>query len=91
MVALLGLVLALAARVHAAAKGPLPLALLTPVPTPMGDLSGLNVALWQVSSLLMAGVAVAVAGPLLLGGTWWAALGYLAAAVALVWDALSKD
>lgn len=91
VVALLGLVLALAARVHAAAKGPLPLALLTPVPTPMGDLSGLNVALWQVSSLLMAGVAVAVAGPLLLGGTWWAALGYLAAAVALVWDALSKD
>ena len=37
-----------------AAKGPLPILLLMPVPTPLGDASSLNVLLWQSDAILLA-------------------------------------
>ena len=46
-----------AARAHDSARGPLPLALLMPVPSPGGDLSGLGVALWQVDAVVLSVVA----------------------------------
>jgi hypothetical protein len=65
--------LALIARVSNAVKGPLPAALLTPIPTPMGDL-GVAVRLaWSLDGLLLAALAGAatsliVESPLLLIG-----------------------
>ncbi|WP_308466270.1 hypothetical protein [Rathayibacter soli] len=40
-------------RVYDSAKGPLPVLLLTPVVTPAGDLSVLNVLLWQSDAVLL--------------------------------------
>ncbi|HEY5221837.1 MAG TPA: hypothetical protein VIJ18_02140 [Microbacteriaceae bacterium] len=40
-------------RVYDSAKGPLPVFLLTPVVTPAGDLSVLNVLLWQSDAVLL--------------------------------------
>lgn len=57
-VALLGVV----ARAYDSAKGPLPVVLLTPVPSPIGDLSSLSVSVWEADALLitMASGAAAV-------------------------------
>ena len=44
--ALLAVVL-VAARARDAAKGPMPLSLMTPIPTPQGDLSVIPVLLWR--------------------------------------------
>jgi hypothetical protein len=41
-------------RVFDAAKGPLPIGLLMPVSTPVGDVSHLNVLLWQSDAVLLA-------------------------------------
>lgn len=41
-------------RVFDAAKGPLPIQLLMPVPTPVGDVSSGNVLLWQSDAVLLA-------------------------------------
>lgn len=41
-------------RTFDAAKGPLPILLLMPVPTPFGDASSLNVLLWQSDAILLA-------------------------------------
>lgn len=41
-------------RVFDAAKGPLPITLLMPVPTPVGDVSSANVLLWQSDAVLLA-------------------------------------
>ncbi|MBF4563746.1 hypothetical protein [Plantibacter sp. VKM Ac-2876] len=41
-------------RTFDAAKGPLPILLLMPVPTPFGDASSLNVLLWQSDAVLLA-------------------------------------
>ncbi|MDQ0744291.1 hypothetical protein QFZ62_001599 [Clavibacter sp. B3I6] len=53
-----------------AAKGPLPLEVMAPVPTPAGDASALVVAAWQADALILAGgsvlavvSAVAAVGP----------------------------
>ncbi|MGL3149559.1 DUF6297 family protein [Microbacterium sp. A82] len=54
-------ILALFARVSNALKGPLPPALLTPIPTPMGDLGAAIRMTWAVDSLLIAGLAGAAA------------------------------
>lgn len=51
--------LIVAVRAFDATKGPLPLTLLTPAPSPVGDLSGLMVMAWQADSLLLS-VALAV-------------------------------
>lgn len=69
--AIVAVVVLVAVRAYDSARGPLPLVLLAPVPTPDGgNLSGLLVALWQVDAVLVAALASAVvvtataAGPL---------------------------
>lgn len=62
----LAIAIALLLRVVAALKGPIPMKLLAPVPTPAGDLAGVNVFLWTFDgpvSALLAGAA--------LGALWW--------------------
>lgn len=60
---------ALALRLLGALKGPLPQSLLAPVPTPAGDLSGINVMLWNLDGLIVAALigatlaALATAAP----------------------------
>ncbi len=54
-------VLLVAVRAYDSAKGPLPPVLLTPVPTPAGDVSGLVVLAWQADALLIAATTAAVA------------------------------
>src|SRR5699024_4637773 len=63
---LLALVL-VAARARDAAKGPMPLSLMTPIPTPQGDLSVLSVLVWQADALLLAMLAGAALTGLLMG------------------------
>ncbi|MFC5930438.1 hypothetical protein D6T64_18720 [Cryobacterium melibiosiphilum] len=65
-------------RVLDSAKGPMPITLLLPVPTPLGDVSILNAIVWQADALL---IIVAVAGGLTvnfhahgLGAAVWLAL-----------------
>lgn len=67
--------LVVAVRAYDSTKGPLPLTLLTPAPSPLGDLSGLMVMVWQADALILAialgvGLAylVATAGLLLACG-----------------------
>jgi hypothetical protein len=55
-------------RVLHSAKGPLPLLLLTPIPTPFGDLSGLAVLAWQADALLVAALTGAVTAAALATG-----------------------
>jgi hypothetical protein len=50
-------VLAVLARIGAALKGPLPPALLTPITTPLGDLSAAVRIGWAVDGVLLAGLA----------------------------------
>ena len=49
----------MAARVYDSTKGPLPPMLLTPIPTPAGDLSGLLVIAWQADALLIVTITTA--------------------------------
>ena len=71
---LLSLVL-IAGRARDAAKGPMPLSLMTPMPTAQGDLSVISVVAWQADAVLLALLAGAVlallgahgAGAMLLG------------------------
>lgn len=48
-----------AARAYDSAKGPMPPGLLTPIPTPAGDLSGLLVIAWQADALLIVTITTA--------------------------------
>ena len=48
---------AVAARVMGAFKPPMPIALLMPMPTPMGDMAALARAAWAIDGVLFAGVA----------------------------------
>lgn len=50
----------IAARVRDAAKGPMPLSLMTPMPTPQGDLAVIPMLLWQSDALLLALAAAAL-------------------------------
>lgn len=50
------------ARIWAAAKGPMPLSLATPMPTPMGDASIAPMLMWQAGELLLVLFAAAVLG-----------------------------
>lgn len=63
---------ALLLRLAGALKGPLPQSLLAPVPTPVGDMSGANVALWSidgvVAAVLIGGLLAAIASASALGG-----------------------
>lgn len=49
-----------AVRAYDSARGPLPLVLLVPVPSPVGDLSGPGAALWQVDAVVLAAFAAVV-------------------------------
>ncbi|MGW9021664.1 hypothetical protein ACWGOE_09300 [Leucobacter chromiiresistens] len=66
-------VAALIARASAALKGPMPLRLLAPIPTPEGDLSGAVRLLWAVDGALLVGLAGASA-PLALHAPVWGAV-----------------
>lgn len=64
-------VVVIAGRVHDAAKGPMPLRLMTPMPTPQGDGAVLAMLAWQSDALLLALLSGALlAGLGLLGATW---------------------
>lgn len=61
----------IAGRVRDAAKGPMPLSLSTPMPTPQGDVSVIPLLAWQSDAILLAllaGAVTAVLGPL--GPIW---------------------
>ena len=66
-------------RAMDAAKGPLPIELLMPVPTPMGDVSVVTVLLWQSDALLL---SLLVAGGLTIALPAWGAGAWIALAVA---------
>lgn len=61
---------AMALRLLGALKGPLPQRLLAPIPTPVGDLSSVNVLLWNLDSPLLA-AALGVLLALLIGNSLW--------------------
>lgn len=54
---LIALTILLGLRGYSSAKREMPLILLTPVESPVGDLSSLNVLLWQADAALLAGAA----------------------------------
>lgn len=57
-------------RVYDSARGPLPPVLLTPIPTPFGDLSSLVILTWQLDAILLsAGSSGLMAGALNTGTT----------------------
>ncbi|HLS04640.1 MAG TPA: hypothetical protein VK030_07725 [Actinomycetales bacterium] len=58
--ALIAFSILLGLRRYSSAKRELPLLLLTPIESPVGDLSSLNVLLWQADAVLLAGVTGAV-------------------------------
>ncbi|UEJ83798.1 hypothetical protein Bra3105_05645 [Brachybacterium halotolerans subsp. kimchii] len=71
-------------RARDAAKGPMPLALATPIPTPQGDASILPLVAWQADAILFALLAAGLLF-LALGASWtwgiglWAVAGVLLA------------
>ena len=60
--------LAVVVRAYDAAKGPLPAILLTSIPSPFGDLSSLNVVIWEADALLIAATAGAAIAALVHSG-----------------------
>lgn len=75
-------------QLFAGAKGQLPVALLMPVPTPVGDLSVLGVLLWLADAIVITGLVaggltggLAVSGP----GFWDVALLLLATGAIWLW------
>lgn len=57
-------------RVYDAAKGPMPPSVLTPIPTPVGDASGLVVAYWQAEALVVGPVVAAIVATTASGIPW---------------------
>lgn len=74
-------VAALVLRLAGALKGPLPQALLAPVPTPAGDFSGVTVLLWSLDGIIVAAILGAI---LTAAAVASAAAGAVAAVLALV-------
>lgn len=70
-------------RARDAAKGPMPLALATPIPTPQGDASILPLVAWQADAILCALLAAGLLF-LALGVSWTWAFGLWAVAGALL-------
>ena len=66
--AVLCVLLLVLVRVYDSAKGPLPMTLLAPGPTPAGDASALVVAAWQADAVILAGVVVGVTVVSVAGG-----------------------
>lgn len=87
---------ALALRVTAALKGSLPMRLLAPSPTPMGDFSGITVALWMADGPVLSLLAGALLGVLWgaavssVGVFIWAVFGSLAVLGGLLWLARAR-
>lgn len=72
-------------RMFDAAKGPMPLILLTPAPTPMGDASAIPVALWQADALLLAALVPTTIGTAVLTlGSGIPLLAYIPATAAVL-------
>lgn len=67
-------------RAYDSAKGPLPVSLLTPMPSQFGDMSTLTVLAWQADALLISLAAGATLLALTSSGSWLAALTLLAGA-----------
>ncbi|MBK0332285.1 hypothetical protein I8D64_12865 [Brachybacterium sp. MASK1Z-5] len=70
-------------RARDAAKGPMPLALATPIPTPQGDASILPLVAWQADAILFALLAAGLLF-LALGASWTWGIGLWAVAGALL-------
>lgn len=84
-------VIAVLSRVLHSAKGPLPPLLLTPIPTPFGDLSGLVVLVWQGDALLITALTGTVAAAALASGSVGLASGSTAViAGAVTWLAIRR-
>jgi len=60
LTAVIAFTILLGLRRYSSAKRDLPLILLTPIESPVGDLSSLNVLLWQADAVLMAGATGAI-------------------------------
>lgn len=83
--ALGGALFCVVVRMFDAAKGPMPLVLLTPAPTPMGDASALPMALWQADALLLAAlVPTAIGAAALTLGSGLPMLAYIPATAAVL-------
>ena len=69
-------------RAFDSVKGPMPLALLVPAPTPFGDFSGLLIAYWQADALIITGtVAITLTLAVVSAPLWLGALVPAAAAM----------
>lgn len=79
-----GALFCVAVRMFDAAKGPLPLILLTPAPTPVGDMSGVSVALWQADALLIAVIVPTLITTAVLTLGWVWLLAYLPAVMVVL-------
>ena len=71
-------------RIFDSAKGPMPLALLAPVPTPLGDFSGLLVLYWQADAVIITGMVATALTLAAASAAIWLSLFLPAAAVMLV-------
>lgn len=82
--------LAVLLRLVAVLKGPIPMKLLAPIPTPVGDAAGINVLLWTLDGPLSALVLGAILGPVWASGIAGSPLvalvvSALAAGLVLLW------
>lgn len=83
--ALCGALFCVAVRMFDAAKGPMPLILLTPAPTPMGDASAIPIAMWQADALLLAALVPTTIGAAVLTlGSGIPLLAYIPATAAVL-------
>lgn len=75
---------ALLIRAAAALKGPLPLGLLAPVSTPVGDVGALGRMIWALETPLLAGAAGLAAAPVLTTPSLWLGVCGTTAVIVLV-------
>lgn len=76
-------VIVMAVRASTALKGPIPLRMLTPIPTPVGDAAGINIVLWMLDGPIL--TAVIGAGLAVLWGlTMTASVSAIVAAIVVV-------
>ena len=84
ILAVAGLLFTIVVRAYDAAKPPMPVSVMTPIPSPMGDLSGMSIALWQADALLIAVVLPTAITALVLSAGWLGLLLYVPASVLLL-------
>ncbi|KQP57193.1 hypothetical protein [Agreia sp. Leaf283] len=88
--AVLCVLLLVLVRVYDSAKGPLPLTLMAPVPTPAGDASALVVAAWQADAVILSGVVVGVTVVSVAGGVGGGVLVAVGLGVVVGWMARAR-